>query len=298
MDTIHVVADYGQPGDLAWAELSAALSAPILGCQMIPVVVPRFNTIAAGFVAAQLARRLNRPGNGILINVDPRTDHTRPVADGAGAPFVCAVLKNDLLVFSPNAGHSLSSLKAHIRACYLLHEGGANGQFRSRDLFPGLMALVVRKGLTKSKWFDGFNQFDLAKIPDLPAQVVGYVDGYGNVKTTMTLSHAIAAGWEPYAEMLVCINGSAMEIVSCARSIMGVAPGQFVLAPGSSGDPENPYMEFAVRSTGPDCTQSGARILGYPKPGAHFSLQPFRAGRRVPFTILIRRALRRIIRNS
>lgn len=275
METVHVVADYGPVGDLAWSELYAALMRQLLGWQMIATVVPKFNTVAAGFASAQLARGLNSTSDGILINVDPRTDSGTPVADGAGAPFVCAVLDNGVRVFSPNAGYCLSFLRPRIKACYLLHAGGANGQFRSRDLFPRLMALVTRNGLQKSKWFDGFNQFDLAKIPDSPPQVVAFVDGYGNVKTTMTLSQAIAEGWEPGKALLVAVGRRAKRRVQCASSIMGVAPGQFVFAPGSSGDPSDPYMEFAMRTTGPGCRRTGFSSLGYPASGTSFTLQPF-----------------------
>lgn len=55
--------------------------------------------------------------------------------------------------------------------------------------------------------------------------------------------------------------------VTCATSIMGVAPGTLVLAPGSSGDPKNPYMEFAVRSRGSGEDDTGASRLGNPQAG-------------------------------
>ncbi|MDO8505703.1 MAG: SAM-dependent chlorinase/fluorinase [bacterium] len=267
MDGIYVVADYGQVGDLAWTELRIALASQCRGWQMFSTVVPKFNTPAAGFVAAQIARGLDRINACILINVDPRTDNRKVVRDGAGAPFVCAVLDNGVLVFSPNAGYSLAFLKSRIKNLYILHNGGANGQFRSRDLFPGLMAQVERTG------FVGFQKFDLAKIPDPPTQVVGYVDGYGNVKTTMTRSQARVAGWRPGKKMYVMMGSRRKVEVHCAASIMGVLPGQLALAPGSSGDKNNPYMELAVRATGPSCVRSGAHSLSFPQPGTKFDLQ-------------------------
>ncbi len=286
MEMIHVVGDYGPIGDLAWAEVRSAFGRQLLGWKMLPTVVRKFNTIEAGFVAAQLARGLNAASEGMLINVDGRTDHCRAVADGAGAPFICAVLKSGLKVFGPNAGCSFAFLKSEIAQCYLLHDGNGSGQFRSRDRFPKLMAHCDRKG------FEDFTSFDLANIHHPPAQVVGYVDGFGNVKIFLTRSQAEDAGWTSGSQMLVRVNGRAMEIVVCAESIMGVLPGQFVFAPGSSGDPKNPFMEFAVRAKSPKCARSGFSMLGYPKPGARVSITPFSETRMTPIAIWFRRALR------
>ena len=270
MDTIHVVGDYGPAGEMAWSELDIAFSAPTLACRVVPTVVPKFNTIAAGFVAAQLSRGLNRACDCLLVNVDPRTDNDRPVSDGSGAPFVGAVLESGLRVFSPNAGHCLSFLKPRIKACYLLHDGCAHGQFRSRDLFPRLIAQVTRQG------FGERDAFDRSKIADAPLQVVGFVDGYGNVKTTMTRGQAIASGWAPGKALFVAVGRKGKRKVLCASSIMGVLPGEFVLAPGSSGDPNDPFMEFAVRAiAGSSGRLSGVSRLGYPEPGTRFDLRPF-----------------------
>ncbi len=68
---IHLVADYGA-GDLAFAEVVQRLALALPGAVVHPTPVRAFDTLAAGFVVAQLAltdgppdpgrRRYPRPG--------------------------------------------------------------------------------------------------------------------------------------------------------------------------------------------------------------------------------------------
>lgn len=51
---IHLVADYGA-GDLAFAEVTQRLVGLIDDAAVVPVPVPAFDTVSAGFCAAQLA---------------------------------------------------------------------------------------------------------------------------------------------------------------------------------------------------------------------------------------------------
>lgn len=190
-----MVADYGDI--LAYSEVDAALATRFPGVQVIPTNVPSFQTVIASFVDSQIARQpLDPERHCILINVDGRTHTDKPLPNGEGAPLVCATLDSDsgLLVVSPNAGFSLSLLKPRIRECYVFNNGNGGSQFRSRDVFPG--CLFMAKAL-RSANRSQLPALPLAKIPDLdPAQpLVLWVDGFGNVKTSITRVQARQLGW-------------------------------------------------------------------------------------------------------
>lgn len=260
LEVVYVVADYGDP--LAFAEVDAALVTQFPWVRTVPVHVPKYRTDVAGFVASQLARRALDPRRAaILINVDGRTHTAEPLPDGAGAPFVCATLDSGLRVFSPASGFCLNFLRRRIVCAEVLLSSAGSGQFRSRDNFPPLMAEVFRgNGHARAP-------FPLDQIPEFqPAQpVVLWIDGYGNVKTSITYTQAEALGWKPGQVIEIRVGGRGADfakLVACATSIMGVPPDTFVFAPGSSGDPANPYMEFAVRASGPECSETGATVLG------------------------------------
>ena len=264
LERIYLVADYGD--GLAYAEVDAALASQFPRVQVICVDVPRFETVVAGFAASQIARaRLDPERHCILINVDGRTHTDKPLTNGEGAPFVCATLDSDLRVFGPNAGDSFSFLRRRIVACQKLSNGNGKSQFRSRNVFPELMARVLRGANGR------FPDLPLDQIPKLsPPPMVLWVDGFGNVKTALTLSQAKQLGWKSGASLMLMVGGRGADYavpVTCADSIMGVKPGTLVWAPGSSGDPQDPYMEFAVRARGPNDDDSGAARLSNPRAG-------------------------------
>jgi hypothetical protein len=51
---VHVVADYGPPGDLAFAEVVQRLKLHLPDAEPVLTPVPAFATLAAGFCVAQL----------------------------------------------------------------------------------------------------------------------------------------------------------------------------------------------------------------------------------------------------
>lgn len=265
MERVYLVADYSDR--LAYTEVDVALAVVFPGVQVISTNVPPFRTEVAGFVACQIARAgLDPQRHCLLINVDGRTHTDQPLVNGEGAPFVCVTLDSGLRVFSPNAGSSLSLLKSRIVACHQLSNGNSKSQFRSRDGFPQLMARVVRGAN------GNFPDLALDQIPDFnpPESLVLWVDGFGNVKTSITRSQAVRLGWKSGAQIMLMVGGRGADHpvqVSCANSIMGVAPGTLVWAPGSSGNPDDPHMEFAVRSHGPGDDDCGAKRLSNPAPG-------------------------------
>jgi hypothetical protein len=118
-----------------------------------------------------------------------------------------------------------------------------------------------------------------AAVPPYPSCAVAYVDGHGNVKTTITGLPA-----PPGSRVLVRIGEvSAPAIVAPA----GGAPacGELVLAPVSPGwrgrsGAQRPHMELTVRGG------SAAQRFREPRPGAPISVLPIEPERRLPVPAL------------
>src|SRR5687767_14773616 len=176
---VHVVADYGH-NDLAFAEVVQRLKTHLPDAEAVLTPVPAFATLAAGFCVAQLG--LNEAPAGTLIyhNVAPREDDTDARRGNAGERLAYARLPTGVRVIGVNAGWAFSFVRdvvAELRWAAVPAEGS---QFRSRDLFPqaaGAIALGRPEALA--------NVVAPGDVPDVPAARVAYVDGYGNLKTTI-----------------------------------------------------------------------------------------------------------------
>jgi hypothetical protein len=81
---VHIIADYGPAGDLAFAEVVQRIKSHLPDAEPVLTPVPPFATLAAGFCVAQLA--LNEAPVGTLIyhNVAPREDDPNARAGNAG----------------------------------------------------------------------------------------------------------------------------------------------------------------------------------------------------------------------
>ena len=243
---VHVIADYGPAGDLAFAEVVQRLRLHLPDAEPVVLTpVPPFATLAAGFCIAQLG--LNEAPAGTLVyhNVAPRQDTDEPRAGNAGERLAFARLPTGVRVIGVNAGHAFSFVRdaaSELRWAAVPAESGS--QFRSRDLFPQAAAAIA---LGHS---DALGEpIEPGAIPDLPEGVVAYVDGYGNLKTTLRAGHHAFAGGG--AKVRLRIGGREREAVA-GEGTFAVAPGQVAFAPGSSGWPgkdgeEVRWMEVFLR---------------------------------------------------
>ena len=256
---LHVIADYGH-GDLAFAEVVQRLSSLVPDAVVLPTPVPPFDTVSAGFCAAQLARTDGPGGRLVFTNVAPRADVADPRPGNQGERLVAALLPNGVVVVGVNAQHSFSFLRddAEVREVAVPDAGS---QFRSRDLFPEVVADLARGGR-------GALGAELAPelIPPPPERAVAYVDGYGNLKTTWTDAPAD--------------NGTSVEITIGAASALAVVSdgtfavrhGEMSFAPGSSGwdtaAGHRPFYEVLLRGG------SAAGRLGHPRAGMPVGVRP------------------------
>lgn len=258
---LHIVADYGH-GDLAFAEVVQQFKLHLPEATPVLTAVPPFATLAAGFCIAQLALNPAPGGTVIFHNIAPRADDDAARQENEGERLVYARLPNDVHVVGVNAGETFSFLRAEAEELREVNVPAEGSQFRSRDFFPAATARIVRgEGDVLGK------QIPADKIAAVPADRVAYIDGYGNLKTTIVRD---VTQFEPGNRDYLTINGTKQEVMWSDGSF-SVDPGTIAFAPGSSGwrtraGGEIRWMEIFLRGG------NAAERFGWPKSGAQVVL--------------------------
>ncbi len=240
---VRVIGDYGDLGDMAFSEVSDRLDAQLDGVaghdfKTRLTSVPAFDTVATGFVLAQLA--INSPLGAkhmFYVNTAPRKDKTDARHNNEGEGLVYAKLTNGVQIVAVNSGHSLTLVKPFATEIRRLNVANAGSQFRSRDIFPIAMGAVARGD--KSVLAEDFRD----AVPDhFPANAVVYTDGYGNLKTSVKPDDLTALKGK---RVTVEINGR-QQVALVGTGIFDVADGEYCFAKGSSGWtlPDGKRVEF------------------------------------------------------
>jgi hypothetical protein len=222
---VHIIADYGF-GDLAFAEVVQRIKLHLPDAEPILTPVPPFATIAAGFCIAQLGLNKAPAGTIIYHNVAPREDDEQARTGNAGERLAFARLSTGVRVIGVNAGYAFSfvrDLAVELRWAAVAAEGS---QFRSRDLFPeaaGAIALGQPDALGE--------KIPLSDIPDVPPNSIAYIDGYGNLKTT--IKHEPSKTHQ--SKTVVLQIGEIEQKAIRSDGSFAVESGQLAFAPGSSG---------------------------------------------------------------
>lgn len=222
---LHIVADYGQ-GDLAFAEVVQRLKLHLPDAEPVLMSVPPFCTLAAGFCIAQLALNPAPPGTIIYHNIAPREDDEAARAGNAGERLTYAQMRTGARIIGVNAGHALSFIRdeaEHLRWAAAEDKGS---QFRSRDVFPQTAAAIA---LGRSRALA--EDIEPRLIPDVPPSRIAYIDGYGNVKTTIRFD---GKRFRYGTRLGIEIDGVSQE-ARVSDGTFEVETGQLAFAPGSSG---------------------------------------------------------------
>ena len=222
---IHIIADYGQ-GDLAFAEVVQRIKLYLPDAEPVLTPVPAFSTLAAGFCIAQLGLNEAPAGTIIYHNVAPRQDDHQVRQGNAGERLAFARLPNGVRVIGVNAGHAFSFVRDAAVELRWAAVADAGSQFRSRDLFPQAAAAIALGQPNALA-----DTIDPADIPDISDHCIAYIDGYGNLKTTIQpKDHQADMG----AVVSVRIGEVTLQAIASDGSF-AVEAGQMAFAPGSSG---------------------------------------------------------------
>jgi len=262
---VHLICDYG-PGDLAWAEVVSAFSRYLppparLHC----TTVPPFDTIATGFILAQLAGGDDslRPKDIIVFaNTAPRKDNLKARVNNEGEGLLFVNLKNGVPILVVNSGHSLSFLKNDIQEIWSTNVEDSGSQFRSRDFFPALVAKTANSDYS----FINHKLDPFETVPDPPSYVIGYIDSFGNIKTTIRTGDERISELKPGDRVKIRI-GSYIRTASVATGSFNIMEGDLALAPGSSGHAQR-YWEIFQRGG------SAANEFGHPSNGSSIHIMP------------------------
>lgn len=259
---VHIIADYGQ-GDLAFAEVVQRIKLHLPDAEPMLTPVPAFATLAAGFCVAQLG--LNEAPAGTLIyhNVAPRQDDPDARPGNAGERLALARLPTGVRVIGVNAGQALALVRDAAEELRWAAAPDAGSQFRSRDLFPQAAAAIA---LGRPEALA--EPIQRTDIPDVARDRVAYVDGYGNIKTTI----AHDQGRLRNGTRLRVRIGDREAGATAGDGTFAVEGGQLAFAPGSSGwrvqGRETRWMELFLRDG------NAWALFERPPVGARIELRP------------------------
>ncbi len=259
---VHIVADYG-PGDLAFAEVVQRIKLHLPDAEPVPTPVPPFATLAAGFCVAQLGLNEAPPGTIIYHNVAPREDDGEARAGNEGERLAYALLPTGVRVVGVNAGYAFSFVRDAAEELRWASAGTGGSQFRSRDLFPQAAAAIA---LGRPDALG--DEIDPGDIPAVPDRAIAYIDGYGNLKTTLRAGELDADSGQ---EVRVRIGETELG-ATASDGTFEVPRGGLSLAPGSSGwglpdGSEVRWMELFLRGG------SAWEAFGRPATGARLEVQ-------------------------
>jgi hypothetical protein len=224
---ISIIADYGT-GDPAFAEVAQRLLATFPTAQFHTLSVPPFSTLATGFWIAQLGLNPGPRDRLIYHNCAPRKDDLEARANNEGEGLTYALLPNGVKVVGVNAGFTLSFIKDWATTLRVVNVSRGGSQFRSRDVFPPAATAILQDDF--SLLGDPLNP---QQILDVPGDRVAWIDGYGNIKTTIP-AHTL--NLEPETKIVIRIGDVVSDAVYSDGSFK-VPEGTLAFAPGSSGWP-------------------------------------------------------------
>jgi len=256
MTLLHIIADYSV-GDLAVAEMISALAAECAPSTRFHFTsAPSFDTVSTGFVVAQLGLKPTGAPAMIYANCAPREDRIEARTNNEGEGLVYGVLRNGTKLVAVNSGYSLSFVRDGFESLYAVNVPRGGSQFRSRDSFPG----IVCKALSGDDSFL-LEQLDPHQvIAPAPESVIGYIDSFGNLKTTLRDGDATVSALKPGQRIKLGINGI-KRTVTVASGSFHVSEGDMAFAPGSSGW-DRRYWEVFQRGG------SAWHTYGQPRAGA------------------------------
>ena len=238
-----IIADYGT-GDPAFSEVTQRLLMAMPQSQVSLLSVPPFSTLATGFWVAQLGLNPGPPSRFIYHNCAPRQDDPEARQNNEGEGLTYALLPNGVKVVGVNAGFTLSFIKSHAKILKMVNVSRGGSQFRSRDVFPPAAAAIAAEDFSLIG-----DQLLPDQIPDAPLDRVAWIDGYGNIKTTIP---AQTVNLAPESKVVIRIGDVVSDAIYSDGSFR-VAEGTLAFAPGSSGWPAQdgevpqPWMELFLR---------------------------------------------------
>ncbi len=236
---LHVLTDYGI-NDPAFGEVLQRLHADTadLNTHLYPTSVDFSDTVAGGFWIYQYAMG-KKEGQTLAIysNIAPRKVQRAAMQDNSGEGLKYARLKNGVEIVAVNSEYIFSFVKPEIEKFCDIDVSNQGTQFRSRDNYPAIVKEVLHGDYAHIT-----TELSIDLIPDVPKSAIAWIDGYGNIKTTIRRSQVTI---QPGTRIRIEINGVIWTGI-LAEGSFGVHHGELAFAAGSSGY-NDPFMEIFLR---------------------------------------------------
>jgi S-adenosylmethionine hydrolase len=236
---LHVITDYGI-SDPAFGEVVQRLHANSsdLSPTIYPTSVDFSDTVAGGFWIYQYGMgKQDTQRMVIYSNVAPRKVQRAAMKNNSGEGLKYGKLTNGVEIVAVNSEYIFSFVKPYLQEFKEIDVSNQGTQFRSRDNYPKIVNEILHgdyKSLTEN--------LPLSLIPDVPTNRIAWIDGYGNIKTTIRRSQVTLQAGE---QVKIEING-VIWTGYMSEGTFGVHHGQLAFSPGSSGY-EDPFMEIFLR---------------------------------------------------
>ncbi|CAN5187930.1 hypothetical protein BH09PAT2_BH09PAT2_08970 [soil metagenome] len=219
------------------------------------------SSIHAGFLANQIAlieERFGRPLETVIL-LDIPSDNTE---------LFIARLKTGLYIVGPNSGNVFSFIKSSAEEIFHYQDIEKENRFRKRDIYYRVVAHLL-ESLQDDLDLD---EIHTNLIPELDFFVIGHIDNYGNIKTS--IPEAILQEKHHYGDILeVSINGISKS-VKYSSSLSENEDGDIVMYPGSAGALQDYYMDIAVYTDFTSVSSTTAvREFDRPSPGTIIELK-------------------------
>lgn len=255
---IQLIADYGV-GDPAFGEVIQKLHSLYPVAMVHATSVPSFSTIATGFWTFQYA--MVNSGSDVVIytNTAPRKDNQASRIENEGEHLAYALLKNGVKVVGVNASHTFTFIKSYIKEFYAVKVANKGSQFRSRDFYPEAVVGIMNND---TKYIG--EKLDINRLYEIPERRIAWIDGYGNMKTTVRQSDM--KKYTSGQPLLVTI-GDMKRTAWYSNGTFSVREGELAFAAGSSGEKNNPFMELFLRGL------SAWKELGKPDVEDEFTIE-------------------------
>ncbi len=159
------------------------------------------------------------------------------MADNSGEGLKYGKLTNGVEIIAVNSEYIFSFVKPILQEFKDINVSNQGTQFRSRDNYPSIVSEVMH-----GDYHNLTENLSLSLIPDVPKSRIAWIDGYGNIKTTIRRSEV---SYEPGTQLKIEING-VIWTGYMSEGTFGVHHGQLAFSAGSSGY-EDPFMEIFLR---------------------------------------------------
>ena len=236
MKNLFLIADYGV-GDPAFAEVMLQLRLALPDTFIYPQSVDAFSTVSTGFWIYQLALTKNIKDTFIYSNTAPRKHDKTEQKSNNGERLVYCELENGVGIMAVHAGYVFSFLKPYIKKIGYVNVDNYGSQFRSRDNYPKPVTEMVKSGT-----YSDFVKDGEIVIPDYPKNMIAFIDGYGNIKTTAKLDEF---NFKPGETVVITIN-NLKHLATFTDGVFNIKEGELAFAPGSSGH-DSKFMEIFGR---------------------------------------------------